>query len=358
MSLFWIAIGWNVIPAARAHDFLNLYTGSSLAREGRFADLYDRQVQLEREKELVPSTTVLIPFVRPHFYAALLTPLSLLPYDEALGAWLVLHVLLLLACWVWSYRAFGSDALIFGPLYLPTALGIAHGQDGIFMLLAVIGAYHFAKREQFLKSGAVLALGLVKFHLLLLAPLAMVIDKRWKMLHGFCAVAAAEVLVSLVLGEPQGILQYINLLRAKDIERLSPSPELMINLYSIGLNLGVDSVFFAGGLAVAVLVLVVMAVRRAPLWRFFTGWAVGSLLIAPHVFGYDAALLLLPLWLAIFHSRNTLTRIAATFLVTPLPYGGLVLDSPWAAIPALSLLVFLAALARESYKEGGAAMAA
>jgi hypothetical protein len=237
---------------------------------------------------------------------------------------------------------------------LPTALGIAHGQDGVFMLLVVISSYHFAQRGQVLKSGAVLALGLIKFHLLLLAPLAMVIEKRWKMLQGFCAVAAVEVLLSLVLAGPQGVLQYANLLRAKDVERLSPSPELMINLYSIGLNLGVDNVFFAGGLAVAVLVLLVMAVRRAPLWRFFSAWAAASLLIAPHVFGYDAALLLLPLWLAIFHSRSTLTRIAATFLVTPIPYGGSVLDSPWAAIPALSLLVFLVALAQESYKERSA----
>ena len=357
MAVFWIAIGWNVIPAARSHDFLNLYTGASLAREGRFADLYDRQVQLEREKELVPSTPLLIPFVRPPFYAAFLAPLSLLGYDAALDTWLVIQLLLLMACWAWAYRTFGSDALIFGPLYLPTALGIAHGQDGVFMLLVMMGAYHFAKRGQLPQSGAVLALGLIKFHLLLLAPPAMVIERRWKMLQGFCAAAAAEALVSIALGGPAGIYQYANLLRAKDIERLSPSPELMINLYSIGINFGVDSAFFAIGLAAAVFVLLVMALRRAPLWRFFTGWAVASLLIAPHVFGYDAALLLLPLWLALFSSKSTLTRVAATFLVTPIPYAGSILDSPWAAIPALCLLLFLAALAREGCQERGLALA-
>ncbi len=358
MTLFWIAVGWNVIPAARSHDFLNLYTGASLAREGRFADLHNRQAQLERERELVPSTPMLIPFVRPHFYAAFLAPLSLLGYDTALHAWLVLQVLLLMACWAWGYRTFGPDALIFGPLYLPTALGIAHGQDGVFMLLAVIGSYHFAQREQPLKSGATLALGLMKFHLLLLAPVAMLIEKRWKMLQGFCAVATAEVLASLALGGTQAVSQYASLLRAKDLERLSPSPELMINLYSIGINFGIDSIFLAAGLALAAVVLLVMGVRRAPLWRFFTVWTVGSLLIAPHVFGYDAALLLLPLWLALFCSKSVPTRIAATFLVTPIPYAGSLLDSPWAALPALSLLLFLAALAREGYKESDGALAA
>ena len=40
-SLFWALLGSQVVPAAREHDFLNLYTGATLARWGQFATLYD-----------------------------------------------------------------------------------------------------------------------------------------------------------------------------------------------------------------------------------------------------------------------------------------------------------------------------
>jgi hypothetical protein len=95
----------------------------------------------------------------------------------------------------------------------------------------------------------------------------------------------------------------------------------------------------------------VLAIRNAPLWRFFAGWTAASLLVAPHVFGYDAALLLLPLWLAIFYSKNSLVRFSAVFLVTPIPFAGSLMGSPWAMIPSLSLLVLLSSLAIEGHRE-------
>src|SRR5205823_721025 len=122
------------------HDFLNLYTGASLALEGRFAQLYDPAIQLERERRFVPELDALVPFVRPHFYAAVLAPLALLPFRIAFWVWLSVQLLLLSACCTWAYRRWGPDALIFGALYLPTALGIAHGQDCVLMLLTLIAS--------------------------------------------------------------------------------------------------------------------------------------------------------------------------------------------------------------------------
>ncbi len=76
MAVFWATLGTVLVDSARRHDFLNLYVGATLAGSGRFAELYDQQTQLELERRLVPSTTELIPFVRPHFYAIVLAPLS------------------------------------------------------------------------------------------------------------------------------------------------------------------------------------------------------------------------------------------------------------------------------------------
>ena len=78
-----------------------------------FRELYDIDTQLSRERELLGEVPELVPFVRPHFYALLLAPPSLLPYKAAFWFWVVLQVALLVACWVWARGRFGPDALIF-----------------------------------------------------------------------------------------------------------------------------------------------------------------------------------------------------------------------------------------------------
>jgi hypothetical protein len=99
-------------------------------------------------------------------------------------------------------------------------------------------------------------------------------------------------------------------------------------------------------LTVAAVILTVAACWRAPLWRAVAAASAGSLLVAPHVYGYDAGLLLAGLWLAVFESGGARgPRIAATVLLTPIPFllglGG----SPWAAATPLALLAFLTSLA-------------
>ena len=341
----WVALGSMVLESARRHDFLNLYTGGRLAMEGRLADLHLPDVQLDYERQLVPDVKPVVPFVRPHFYAVLLAPLSLLDYRHAFALWLALQTLVLIGCWCWGARNFGSESLVYAALFLPTALGIAHGQDCVLMLALSLAAYTLASGGRWFTAGAVLSLGFAKFHLFLLWPLAMLVAKRWRMLAGLAAGAAAEGAVSLLLGGWVGVERYVALLRKKDLERLSPSPEIMLNTQGISANLFGESAFATGLLGVVVLALWFVAVRRAPLWRWWTATATAGLLVVPHVYGYDAGLLLLPIWLAIFSTRDKPTRIAATLVSTPIAYLMNLADKPWCVVAALALLGFLAVLA-------------
>ena len=350
-SVFWIGIGSLIVEGARVRDFLNLYTGSSLARDGDFSQLFDRETQLRRERELVPATEELYPFVRPHFYAAILTPLSLIPFAAAFWVWLALHSALLIGCWTWASQRFGPDALIFGSLYLPTAVGIAHGQDCVFLLVIVIAAYVAADQGKDMSAGALLAIGLIKFHLLLLVPVAMALRGKWRLLQGFCAVAALEVAVSAVVSGWSGMKQYVDLLLAKDIRGLSPSPELMINVHSIPKNFGIDQPAVSAISVALVIGLVVVGGRGAPLWRWLSVALVGSLLVPPHVYGYDASMLLLPVWLALFLSKKLWTRLMALALGTPPVFFVSMAGAPWSVLPAVVLLLFLTALAWENYQE-------
>jgi glycosyl transferase family 87 len=345
LSVFWIMLGSLSVDNARRHDYLNLYTGASLALHGRFADLHDTGVQLELERKIVPTTGSLVPFVRPSFYALLLAPMALLPYQTAFWCWIALETALLAGCWAWSFRRFGPDALVFSALYLPTALGIANGQDCTVLLALIMWAYSLAEKEKFLASGAVLGLMLVKFHLVLLWPVALLVQRRWKMLSGFLAAAAAEVAVSVVLGGLHGARNYIALLQNKDLDRLSPTPQFMISFQGLSANLNIASTAGEAAIVAAMLALFAVAIWKAPPPRLFAAASAGSLLVAPHVYGYDAALLLLGLLLTIFRAARPAPRIAATLLTTPIPFGLTLADKPWAAAASLALTVFLATLA-------------
>jgi hypothetical protein len=342
---FWTLLGSILVPGARLHDFLNLYTGASLARDGVFAGMHAPQVQLQREQEYAPQLKELVPFVRPPFYALFLAPLAWLPFGPAFWAWLGMQAAVLAGTWAWAFRRWGTDALIFGSMYLPTALGIAHGQDCVLILAIVLGTYALANREQHFLSGMVLGAGLIKFHLFLLWPIMLLIQRRWKMLAGACAAVAVEAMVSLALAGPSGIAKYVALLRMTDLRHLSPSPELMINVRGLALNLGIDSTIASGLLTAIAVILTIAACWRAPLWRAVAAASAGSLLVAPHIYGYDAGLLLAALWLAMFESRTRCPRITAAILLTPVPLLLGLAGSPWAAATPLALLAFLASLA-------------
>jgi len=343
--LLWIALGSLVGPSARKHDFLNLYTGASLALDGNFRHMHSPEVQLARERQFVPQLDALVPFVRLPFYALLLAPMALIPYAEAFWVWIGFQSGVLIACWIWAYRRWGPDALVFGALYLPAALGIAHGQDCVFMLVVVIVTYALSEDGDNFPSGIALGVGLIKFHLFLAWPLALLLAKRWRMTFAATAMIAAEMLLSILLAGAGGVQEYFALLRKKDIEHLNPSPELMINVHSVAINFGLDNIAIKGALVLLVVAMAGIACWRAPWWRSVAAVSTASLLIPPHVYGYDACLLLLGIWLAIFISTDKWTRIFATLVCCPLPYLMTLAGSPWAATTPIALLVFLACLA-------------
>lgn len=352
LSAMWIALGSLILPAARSHDFLNLYTGASLAREGHFADLHDPEVQLARERRIFPQLSALVPFVRPAFYAAFLMPLALLPYGTAFVVWIAAQSALLLACWAWIWRRFGADALVFAALFLPCPLGIASGQDCVMMLALFILAYELAERSRWFAAGAALALMLMKFHLILLWPMALLLQRRWRMLAGFCATALALVAICVALGGIGSLRIYAALLQNKSLDHLSPSPELMISFQGFLANLGIDARWASALLVGAAIIIFLWSVRAAPMWRLFALTAVASLWIVPHVYGYDASLLLLPILLTIFRSASPASRIAATLLSTPIPFGFALAGRPWAIVSSASVAIFLVLLASERRAHG------
>lgn len=335
----YVMLGSMVLKSAYRHDFLNLYTGGALAFD---AQIYDIHRQADVEQQLVPDPArPLIPFVRPVWYAWVLHPLSWVPYPAAFPTWIAIQCALLAWCWWRIWKRFGDQGLLLAALFLPTQLGIAHGQDCTLMLLLVLEAYLAAERNRWTRAGILLALALMKWHLLLLMPLTLLVQRRWRAFAGWTATAAAL----LILFAASGTLpSYVALLQHKDLERLSPSENMMLNLRALSINFNLPWLWIP--LAVGVVV-VVIRMRGAPLWQWFGVAVAGSLLVPPHVYGYDAAVLLVPVLAAVSEARSKLTRLLAFTAALPFAYEATLLPAPWSAIPAALLLSLFVAISSD-----------
>ena len=346
-AALWTVLGARALPQGRASDFLSFYTGAYLASHGSVASLYDPAAQFAIQRNLLPSTVELVPFLRPPFYALLLAPLTRLPFGAAFIGWILLQTGIFLACLGWAWRRFGTVALLCGSMSLPAALGIAHAQDTVAFLGVVIVSYLLVEKGRDLAAGAVLGLLLVKFHLAPLWLVGLILHRRWKMLAGFFATGSAAAAVSLAMVGVGGARAYAALLQNRNLEWLTPSPELTISFQGLAANLGIATLAGRAGLVAAAVGLLLAAVLNAPMWRVYAASTVASLLAVPHVYGYDAALLLLPLWLAAFHAALRPTKLVTLWLFTSLPFASLLAGKPWAAAASLSLLAFAATLAGE-----------
>ncbi len=358
MIAFWAVLSGPLFRAAWRDDFLCWYIGAKLAWSGDFHRMYDPAVQWSVQQGVLPQEPILSVFPRPPYFAALVAPMAALPYQDAFILWLAVQVVLLAICFYWAWKRFGDDALVWGALSGPAFFGIATGQDTSLLLSLALAGYVLAERGQDRAAGAVCGIMLIKFNLVLALPLAMLVTRRWRLLQGFSATAFCLAAFSwLVLGR-DGLQLYFRMLTSHALPKLNPTPQLMINLPGLAAHLGTSGLAFLAPATIAVLAAGWIALKDAPLWRWLSAALIVSLLIAPHVYAYNGALLLLPTWLIIFQSPFRWSKIAAGIYTMPLLFLLRLFGEHGAVITPLCLLGMLAALAFEAMSEKHARQAA
>ena len=224
--------------------------------------------------------TILIPFVRLPFYALFLSPLTLIPFHLAFRAWLVLQIAVFISVLWWAKRRWGAEALIFGAMFLPAALGIASGQDCVFMLAIVAGIVGLHDRRREGAAGVVLALGLIKFHLFVMWPILLLVQKRWRMLVASFLGVCVEILFSFLLVGSGGLGDYAALLSNRSIEMLSPSRELMVNVHSLLLNFGADYLALHIAFVLIIAGVAVVSAHAARFGNLVVASCIASLLVS------------------------------------------------------------------------------
>jgi hypothetical protein len=215
------------------------------------------------------------------------------------------------------------------------------------MLAITVGGYALAKKKSYWAAGAVLALALMKFPMILFLAPAMLLGRRWKMFGGFVSMGAALIGWCYLLGGQQGLETYAAMLRNKD---LNPSPELMIGIQGMLANLHADFGVLRIVLALVALIAAGFVLReRQPLWRWMSLTITASLFAAPHAYGFDAAIMVLPIWLVQAYSRKTATRAMFVALATPLPFLAALAGQPWSILTPVCLATCFGTLTWEAW---------
>jgi Glycosyltransferase family 87 len=316
MSLLWqtrglIFEGWG--------DFTSFYTAGKIVRSGQSARLYDTGVQWQVQQEFASKVKIRrgpLPYVRPPFEALLFLPLAYLTYPAACVVWMIFKVALLLTLPFVLPPAndkggkLGTHALqsLMCLAFFPVGFDLLLGQDSILLLFILAVALRLMLQGDDLQSGAVMALGLFKFHLILPLLLIFALRKRGRIVVGFAAMAGCLFSVSLGMVGWSGVVNYprylwrLSSLPGSGLVRPQSMPNLR-GLLTVLLGIGSLSrplYWLLMGVAVLGVVIAARAWRghdRATITAAFSFSIVVILVTSFYANSYDLALLLLPLLL-------------------------------------------------------------
>lgn len=298
-------------------DFTAMYAAGRCVLSGLGSRIYDQQVQARLQQQFasqVKNRLGPLPFTHPPFEAALFAPLGLVSYTTAYWLWNAFSLLALLA-FLYLLRPHlpalrgWSKALpvLAGLAFFPVFVCLLQGQDSLLLLLLLGLAFVALKRGREFLAGVCLALALFRFQLVLPLLAVLLLRRKWKVLPGFAAVAAALAGVSAAVVGWQQTWNYprtvLQLSRAQAAGAMNPTN--MPNLR------GIVSALAGEGNAAHLLVAVIsLALLGWAAWQWtsdpakpgfdlsFALAVVVAIMASFHLMAHDLSLLLLPLLLA------------------------------------------------------------
>jgi arabinofuranan 3-O-arabinosyltransferase len=197
-------------------DFLHFYTIGTLAREHRFAELYDIRAQAKLAGERVPEAKGLIylPLYGPQV-ALLFAPLAGLPYGTALAVWMLINAALYAICCgiVWrECRALkrARVPVILAALAFPAFFHLlTWGQtSGIALLCFTLMFLAFQHGRNFFAG---LAFGLLFFkpQLGLAGFVIFLLAREWRVLIGATITAVGQLAIAWPIVGPETMRRYL-----------------------------------------------------------------------------------------------------------------------------------------------------
>jgi hypothetical protein len=275
------------------HDFVNVWTGGHLVREGRFAALSNIAEYQAYQRQLFSH-------IGEHNYSyppvtyPLAALLSLLPYTVALALWQVAGAgFFIYAAKPWWPRTVGPAWLA---ALTPAALmNIWAGHYGFFIGGLFLLGWRQVELGRPLRGGACFGLMLLKPHLAILVPLALAMKREWR------AFAAATATVCALLSLTTAIYGWrpwhdflfgTSRAQAALIDAgssffgtMSTAPATAV--LSVGANGAVATIVQLLFVSGALWIVVSAALRDAPLRSFALLTSTATFMVLPYAFNYD-----------------------------------------------------------------------
>ena len=330
----WFA--WNLfLPGAAGtgrNDFLELYAGGQLAGS---PDLYNPAKVREAELRAIGESG--LPFPRLPYYALLLKPLTWMPYRTAYAVWATMMVAALAAFGILWPHARPASKWMLCCWSIPAWISVFNGQDVALLLLWVALAVWLLRGGREATAGVALALCASKYHLVVLVPLVILAQRRWRMAAGAAGAGAVMLAVSFLVAGASWPSRYWAGLADPGVQQaVSRMPNLYAQLRLIPFGLALQVVA-----TILIAATVFLAARRTSEFAGPLALALaGSLLVSPHTYLADCALLLPALMIATAGgAAGSLRRIPGVALATPIPWFLLELPLP---LPTLTRALMLA----------------
>lgn len=317
LQLTWYGLLWSrrlTHPAeSRPTDFSIFYTAGRIAGSGHYNLIYDLQTQLQTRESLLDEPlqlTEILPFNHPPLLVPILQLISTQDYMASYWRWV-----LVMLCFIAATIAIINQLLrglewdtgsrwifiISTVLFYPIFAGLLKGQDTAFLLFGAALWFYGVIMKKDLPAGIGLALTLIRPQIAITLAVPFFFNRR-RIWWWFCAGAAVLGLYSFLLVGPDGVRDFITLLRiSASGEGFEMSQNAMFNFTGVALRLFPQASlevihWLAWGLFLAVLIGLSIWWKISPEldYRQIVLISTLSVFAAPHLHYHDLALLLIP----------------------------------------------------------------
>ena len=304
------ALTWIGVMRSDLHgpDFFSFYSAASLFLGRGGEHVYELGAQKEFQDRVTSHWSggpfILLPYIHPPYYTALIAPLGYLDFHTAYIVWAVINLVLAAVTVVILVRANdlrGRQVVIAVAIaagFLPLFVTLLQGQSDLVMLAPLAGSYFAWTRGRLGLAGILAGFAMVKPQMLLLIPLLFLARRAWPALAGFGAAAAVLAVVSLAAVGPSGIVKYAGIIVPWAVGGDQVWPITGQTVYSLR---GVLEHLPGGRLpALVVLMLLLVLVALSLLWQphrprlDFSLAVAGSVALSPYQNLHDLVLMLLP----------------------------------------------------------------
>ena len=306
LSLYGIR-QWN--REVLGQDFGMFLTGADILTSGHGDDLYNLTLQTSVQEKIngrAVSAERMLPFNYPPYVAVFFSPLTVFAPAYAYYVWLAIQWILVALLAFSIMRYFARHYSFAAWILIATLLSFAPVHEALLlgqMSIVLLGLWWWAlvswRHERWVQLGVAVALSAFKPQLAVLLLVGLLVQKRWRALAVAAATQAILWAGATLLGGPQLLFSYIDMLRVSSsaVNTLGFFGDLMVNLRGL---LTISGISPALSLQIA-MAFWVLSIGIA-IWVWQKPWSVAArfgvtvvlaVLLSPHLYPHDASLLIL-----------------------------------------------------------------